>query len=59
MPSSSQGPLLRVLPLLVITLAALLAADAVAAADLPKRKPGLWEINARTDSKRSMGTVLH
>lgn len=42
--------------LLLLTLSACLAGGALAA-DLPKRKPGLWEINTRMEGMPSMGAM--
>lgn len=43
--------------LLAFGLAAASLAGAAAAADMPKRKPGLWEINMRMEGAPSMGPM--
>jgi hypothetical protein len=42
--------------LIILALSATLASTALAA-DLPKRKPGLWEINTRMDGVPNMGAM--
>ncbi len=37
----------------------LLAAGAASAADMPKRKPGLWEITMQMDGMPNMGAIQH
>ena len=44
---------LRVLPLITL----FLAAGAASAADMPKRKPGLWEITMQMDGMPNMGAI--
>ena len=46
---------LRVLSLITL----FLAAGAASAADMPKRKPGLWEITMQMDGMPNMGAIQH
>lgn len=47
----------RSLSLLLLALAASGWAGALPAAEMPKRKPGLWEVNARMEGMQAMGAI--
>ena len=50
-----KSTFLPALPLIVLVLAASVAS----AADMPKRKPGLWEITMQMDGMPNMGAIQH
>ena len=54
---TKQSSLHRLLSLLVFSLAALGFTTSALGADMPKRKPGLWEIQMRMDGAPNMGTM--
>lgn len=53
----AQNTLRNTLSLLILGLAAASLAGGALAADMPKRKSGLWEINMKMDGAPSMGSM--
>ena len=54
-----RHPLRKSVPLLIIGIAASGLASHATAGELPKRKPGLWEITTQAEGMPSMGAIQH